>query len=239
MAPLERADWLQVSEAYGAQMALRRRLIATRPAQVLARATTPVVQQAEAELVEMVLAHVAARGDFCVSETSVRGPDGTTTPRTRSAGLAMLGQIVQEDFCLMMPEEAGYVLRAACLCFPASWTLAEKLGKPLLGIHAPVESYTEDLAKRVQRLFDALHPARPMWRANALFYDDPALFHPRAEAAPRVAETRAPPYLRSERQSLIRLPRSGAVVFSIHTYLVHRAALTPAQSAAFTAHFAR
>jgi len=30
------------------------------------------------------------------------------------------------------------------------------------------------------------------------------------------------PYLRSERQSILRLPDTGAVVFSIHTYVVAR-----------------
>uniref|UniRef100_UPI002E26F16C heme-dependent oxidative N-demethylase subunit alpha family protein n=1 Tax=Mesobaculum littorinae TaxID=2486419 RepID=UPI002E26F16C len=41
----------------------------------------------------------------------------------------------------------------------------------------------------------------------------------RAEARPG-AEA---PYLRSERQGLLRLPESRAVVFTIHTYMVRRA----------------
>ena len=40
------------------------------------------------------------------------------------------------------------------------------------------------------------------------------------------------PYIRSERQCLIRLPVSRAVLFSIHTYLVPLAALTADQAAA-------
>jgi len=34
-------------------------------------------------------------------------------------------------------------------------------------------------------------------------------------------------YMRSERQVIARLPRSGAVVFSIHTYIVPLERLSP------------
>jgi hypothetical protein len=40
------------------------------------------------------------------------------------------------------------------------------------------------------------------------------------------------PFVRSERQCLIRLPESRAVLFSIHTYVVARENLTPEQAAA-------
>ena len=79
------------------------------------------------------------------------------------------------------------------------------------------------MARRVQRLFDGVREGRPLWRFNALWYDDPTLFQPRPENAPRAAIDRSKaPYFRSERQSLVRLPQTGAVVFSIHTYVVAR-----------------
>ncbi|MEO0692470.1 MAG: heme-dependent oxidative N-demethylase subunit alpha family protein, partial [Pseudomonadota bacterium] len=91
------------------------------------------------------------------------------------------------------------------------------------------------LAKRVQHLFDAIAVDRPLWRANALFYNDPALHQPRSEGAtPRAAGAEAA-YLRSEKQVLKRLPRTGAVVFSIHTWLVARTALSAKQTEALGA----
>ncbi|MGL5011180.1 MAG: heme-dependent oxidative N-demethylase subunit alpha family protein [Paracoccaceae bacterium] len=42
--------------------------------------------------------------------------------------------------------------------------------------------------------------------------------------------------MRAERQALIRLPRSGAVLFSIHTYIIRREDLTPEQAAMLAEH---
>lgn len=232
IAPLEMAQWLQISDVYAAQMALRRNLIAQRPKDVLAEASPAL----GGELLELVLTQLARRTNFEVTAEAVVCADGVRVALDRAAPLATLAQIVQEDFCLLVPQDGVYVMHAAVLCFPASWTLAEKLNRPLLGIHAPVPSYTPDLAKRVQRLFDAIRPEAPMWRANALFYDTPELFHPRTEGAPREIHGAAQPYLRSERQSLVRLAQSGAVVFSIHTYMVARARLTPEQALALAMH---
>ena len=38
------------------------------------------------------------------------------------------------------------------------------------------------------------------------------------------------PYIRSERQCLVRLPKTGAVVFSIHTRVIHESSLTNEQA---------
>ncbi|MDB2476176.1 DUF3445 domain-containing protein, partial [Paracoccaceae bacterium] len=52
-------------------------------------------------------------------------------------------------------------------------------------------------------------------------YADPALFQPRSMYARRPGEKRhTARYLRSERQTLIRLAKTGAVVFGIHTFVV-------------------
>ena len=101
------------------------------------------------------------------------------------------------------------------------------MGRPLIAIHDPVEVYDAALAPRVQRLFDAIRPEAPLWRANALLYANPALFQPE-RALPGTPEAAAPPrYFRSERQCLVRLPQSRAVVFSIHTYLMALGDLPP------------
>ena len=140
--------------------------------------------------------------------------------------LATLGRLLQQDLCLLQPRGDEYALTAAVLCFPASWALRDKLNRPLTGIHDPVAPYDADLARRVQRLFDALRPGVVLARSNALLYDDFALFQPRR--APRGP---APAWLRTERQTLRRLPDTGAVVFAIHTAVLPRAALSPEDAA--------
>lgn len=218
LKPVELADWIQVSDSYAAQMAQKRALIAHSAELVVAEGDGVAGREILGQLLELL----TVRPDFTVEKETVLCPDGVEVVINRDAPLATLGQILQEDICLLQPQDGIYYLSAAVLCFPASWTLSEKLNQALLGIHGPVASYTEDLAKRVQRLFDAIRAEAPMWRANALFYDDPELFHPRRENEGRTVETAKPPYLRSERQTLVRLKESGAVAFSIHTYMVAR-----------------
>jgi dimethylamine monooxygenase subunit A len=137
------------------------------------------------------------------------------------APLELAGRLVQEDLCLMQRGEAGYRLVAAVLCFPAHWRLADKLGRPLEAIHGPVPGFGERLAAPVDRFFASIQVARPVWRVNWSLVDQPTLFlppehrgHPQPINAERAGEQL---WLRVERQTLRRLPRSGDVVFGIHT----------------------
>ena len=125
---------------------------------------------------------------------------------------------------MQKPEGAEeHVLTGATLCFPAGWMLAEKLGRPLMRIHKPVAAYDEGLARRVQRLFDCVRVGQPLWRFNALRYADPMLFQPRHEGVPKYGTGQEQRFTRSERQTILRLPRTGAVVFGIHTFVVRLA----------------
>lgn len=233
MLPLDMADWLRVDDAFAGQMALRAALIDSRPSQVMG--AMPRAAEAIEELQDLVLAHLPhgfeRQGDM------IRRPDGVLVRLDPSQRLRTLGLLVQEDLCLMQEDGQGeHLLSAAVLCFPAGWTLAEKLGRAMMRIHLPVGKYTEDVGRRVQRLLDAVRVETPLWRANAHLSRAP-LFNPLSESAPKDSVDQGEmPYVRSERQCLIRLPKAGAVVFSIHTYLVRRQDLTPEQAAALAEH---
>lgn len=218
-------DWLMVDEAFAAQMALRERLIGGRPAEVLA--CLPGGEAAAGEALGEVLGLLGRREDFTVRGEAVRRPDGRTVGIDAQDPLGTLGRLVQEDVCILEKRGDEHVLTGAVLAFPSGWTLAEKLGRPLLRIHRPVPSYDADVARRVQRLFDGLKAGRPMMRSNLLWHGNPALFAPRLEAAPRTPPEGEPRYLRSERQCLVRLPRTEAVIFTIHTTIVEASALSP------------
>jgi dimethylamine monooxygenase subunit A len=221
--PIEGDDWLRVDDAFAGQMAERDRLIATRPE--IVHGLLDSGHPAAAELYATVLARLARTAGYRVAATEVQRPDGVVVPLDPAMPLITLGRLVQEDLCLMEKHGDAHVLTGAVLCFPASWYLPEKLGRPLLGIHIPVPSYDPDIARRVQRLFDAIRPEQPLWRANALVYRDPTLHQPRREGDPRT-DRRGGSYVRSERQCLLRLPETRAVVFSIHSYVVDLATLS-------------
>ncbi|MFE3835505.1 heme-dependent oxidative N-demethylase family protein [Pseudogemmobacter sonorensis] len=237
-----RPDWLRVDDAFAGQMRLRDHLISTRPEAV--HALSGPARPAAQELYARVLSDLAATPGYRIGRAEALRPDGVAVALEAEAPLLTLGRLVQEDLCLMEQAEPGgeHALTGAILCFPASWTLAQKIGRPLVAIHRPVAPYDEGLARRVQRLFDAIRPEQPLWRMNWLTYDDPALHQPRAEGESRPdpspdsspdipgPHSGAAPkrmFVRCERQCLLRLPASRAVVFSIHSYVVRAATLPP------------
>jgi hypothetical protein len=227
--PVEGRDWLRLDEAYAPQMALRDRLIAAQPEVV--HALLPQARPAGEELYQATLDWLRTAPGFTFGAGSVARPDGITVPLDPSRPLLTLGRLVQEDLCLMERQGEEYVLTGGVLCFPASWSLAQKLGRPLTGIHDPVPVYDADIAKRVARLFDAIRPEQPLWRMNYLTYDDFVLHQPRREGERR-PQPQGHVFIRCERQCLLRLPETRAVVFTIHTYVVDAASVTPEELAA-------
>ena len=215
--PLGLDDWLIRDEAFAGQMAYRDRLLVERRDDVLTMDES--ARAAADELLDMVL-DLAYPG----AGEQVTRPDGVTVPIDRADPMGTLGRLVQEDLCILEKRGDEHVLTAAVLCFPASWMLREKAMRPLTAIHVPVAEYDENIAARVQRLFDGVQPGRPLWRFNALWYADPDLHQPRSVSDRRPEPgTDVPGYLRSERQSVLRLPKTRGVVFSIHTFVVARA----------------
>jgi len=232
--PIAPADWLQRDEVYAEQMAYRDALIAAREPEV--HALLPGAEPAAEELLALVLAQLEGVPGHVRSLGAMRRPDGVAVPLD-GPPLLTAGRLVQEDLCLLEKAEgeAEHRLTGAILCFPSNWTLAQKLGKPLLRIHAPVEHYDETVARRVQRLFDAVRPETPLMRANLISYAHAELHSPRVEFdrhRPGEGEIR---FARVERQVLLRLPVTRAVVFSIHTYLIRPEALGEAQRDALLA----
>jgi len=225
--PLSPGDWLWVDEVYGAQMAYRETLLSARLDQVYRQDMQ--ADDAAQELLDMILKELGTIDGFEVSRDQVTCPDGRRVQLNKTAPLITAARLVQEDLILMQKSGVEHVLTAGVLCFPASWSLAEKFGKNLVGIHGPVTEYTDDLARRVQRLFEHIKPERPMWRANFLTYSNPDLFQPRAENNRRETEQAGDKWVRVERQCLLKLPVTGAVVFSIHSHVVPIGTLTAAE----------
>lgn len=218
----ERGPWLRVDDAYAAQLAHRVALLERQVDEVLylEQDALPAAQ----ELLEAALEASSDLG-FDRDGDVVTCPDGRKVDVSSTSPMEALGRMFQNDFVLMEKRGDQHVLTGAVLCFPASWRLPEKAGRPLTDIHIPVKEYTDDLARRVQRLFDGIQVGRPLWRFNQLWYQDPELYQPRSASEPRRVGSglREGPYYRTERQTLLRLPRSNAVVFAIHTYVLARA----------------
>jgi hypothetical protein len=221
---LDLQDWIEIGRDFDQQMAERDRLLQERRDEVFA--ALPESAPGQEEVLELLLDHLPARFPSLFARSGTDLLCRRTGERLRSdpaRPLLAAGRMVQEDFCLMQKGPSGYRLTAAILCFPAHWRLADKLGRPLDLIHAPVPDFDRHLARPVDRFFSSLQVERPVWRTNWSLVDTPELFRPpEHRARPRtIVAARAGEqlWLRVERQTLRRLPRSGDVLFGIRTYV--------------------
>lgn len=146
--------------------------------------------------------------------------NGLKEPVRMAGGDALLtaSRLVQEDLVIMSPSPEGYRLAAASLCFPSSWSLAEKFGQSMTGIHETVPGFNGSrMGMMVARLFDNLKPGQLVCRFNWSLHEGSGLHHPE----PRVirmdmeAHALAGLFLRVERQTLRRLEGTGDILFTI------------------------
>jgi dimethylamine monooxygenase subunit A len=239
---LDLHDWIEVDDQFVAQLAERRRLLGDRRDEVLA--ALPGSEAGQREVLELLLDHLPARFPEIYRRSTDAIENLATGERfliTEHGKIELAGRLVQEDLCLMSAGENGYRLVAGVLCFPSHWRLLDKLGRPLMGIHAPVPGFAERLGPTVDRFFASIRAERPVWRANWALVDTPELHlapEHRGKPAPVSAEDAGDRlWLRVERQTLRRLPRSGDVLFTIHTSVVPLADVlgTPAAAKALAA----
>jgi hypothetical protein len=118
---------------------------------------------------------------------------------------------VEEDLCVLVDG----VLVAGCVCFPSHWHLVDMVGRPLTEIHARVPGYSSDLATKVDSFLRRLTTHTVVGRRNFAIHELPDLFAP--DVPPTIGVAPGEQWLRSERQTLRRLPKSGAVLFTIRT----------------------
>jgi hypothetical protein len=142
--------------------------------------------------------------------------------------LDWVGRLVQEDLLLMSGDEwAGFPLVAGQLCFANRWCLDDKIGRSFLEIHAPVPGFAEQVGRSSSMLMARLKPERPVWRLNWSVLTSGALNRPpcdddvldmgKVDVTPETAGARC--FFRTERQTLTRLPRTGAILFMVRTYV--------------------
>ena len=231
---LDPGQWIEIDQHYAGQLAEKRRLLAERPGDVFD--ALPDSAAAQAECLDLLLAHLQRHRPetIAVEGSAIRvRPTGDAYDRRDFADrpLDLAGRLLQEDLCLMAPDDGSWRLVAATLCFPSRCRLADKLGRPMAAIHGPVPGFNDRLARPVDRFFDRVEAGQLYMRLNWSVIDDPALFQPTghgrtglnaAITADNVGEMA---WLRVERQTFVRLPASGALVFGIRTIVDPLAAI--------------
>jgi dimethylamine monooxygenase subunit A len=236
---LDPGQWLELDEHRDGELRRRARLIDEVPDVVVA--TLPGSEAPARELLALVVDHLVARhpGLLVVDGSTIHErTTGAAVDAASAHPVVTAARLVQEDLCVLERDEQAWRLSAACVCFPSRWSLASKLGQTLGGIHGPVPGFDQALGRQAATFFDRLAVDRPVWRANwtLLDTDEPHLPVPSDRLGRwSASDVGGSLWFRVERQTLRRLPASGAIVFTIRTYvrpLAEVVATTPGFAAA-------
>ncbi|TIQ38629.1 MAG: DUF3445 domain-containing protein [Mesorhizobium sp.] len=236
LKPLELDRWIEVDEFLLPYLAEKRRLYTEIPEKVFVEQDD--TRDAQREVLDLLVAHLREKhpGTHHGTGSAIEGfgPDGTIgklSSGLREAPLVQASLLVQEDLILMRRGDDGWRLAAGSLCFPSSWSLREKFGKPLQQIHAPVPGFGPGTrpADLINRMFDGLQ-GQAVERFNWSIQAGEALYHPlsNGERIDRATNrpTRFPDgdinahaFIRVERQTLRKLPVSRDILFTIRIHL--------------------
>jgi hypothetical protein len=243
---------LAMDSTFSSRCAIRRALIETQRYEVLA--CNPGAGPAVRELYEWLVGTYLPTRFPSVYETGeeglvnkVTGDFMPATPQDADHALETLGRNIDTEFLIMLPStsasDAGvtYRLQAFINTFPSGFSTRAKLGHTLAHIHAPVPGYAQKLQKSMDRYFAALPAGKIIQRANWSVSTSGQLFCLSGNhmAADDVGATREQDedvdlkttVLRCERQTLHRLPGTGALVFAFVSNLLWLIEVVMANSA--------
>ena len=201
--PVEISNWLLRDAEFDLTVQLKKKLLATRRSEVVGLQPGGIeVAQEAAQLVSVWAGvELASSGIDALVEASL---------------------LVADDLAVLQPVKSHdgseqLLLNAAVVCCPSRWMLSEKMGHNMLAIHEPVAKYADHVGAAVDTYFQRLTVEKPVWRSNWIIQDHPALFQPQIPSGPLV-KTPDELWIRMERQTLRRLPKTGGILFTIRGY---------------------
>ncbi len=147
--------------------------------------------------------------------------------------LDLAARLVQEDMIIMLPPDTkktsastGWWLAAGSVAFPSRWSLKEKFGQSMDIIHAPVPFYKKRIQATVNNFFNRMPFGDIYARRNWSLYDNSYLRHDGSEQSSKIVKKLITPnnigeklWLRVERQTIRKLKRTGAILFTIRIHL--------------------
>lgn len=231
-------QWFELDNEYPKYHALRKQRIDERGDKVAT--THPEAYPAALELLEEMANYLPERYPSLFERIPVglknlySGESFNIVERPlKEDPMAMCGRWVQDDLALMIERPDGqYYLLAGAVLLAGFWRLTDKYQMSLSRIHtsADVPSFKEKLECGMMKFFTRLK-CDAMYSRNNYFIqvddclpwshsigseDDKVVSWGTAEDNKAIQHH----FYRSERQSLRRLPKTGAILFTIRTYFL-------------------
>ncbi|MDC6274219.1 DUF3445 domain-containing protein [Lacticaseibacillus paracasei] len=191
----------------------------------------PGSEEACRELMDIVKEHMMKRypllfttsdnGDHVMNELTKEELDFTEPLKEHP--LVYVSKMAKEDFYVVLQDKEGvHRLMAAAVPFPGgSFGIRYKLGKTLDVIHGDVPYYEEKLKPSMERWFARMKPADLVERASWYISWDHKLLLNNIYALKKGDKVQSDVEptefnVRVERQTLRRLPKSRAIIFTNH-----------------------
>jgi hypothetical protein len=161
------------------------------------------------------------KGRAAATEAAARVGDafGATSPDLLTAS-----GLVSDDLVVMERDGEDWLCTGLTLTAPTFFSIDQAFGHDLTALHGPVPDGRR-LARRIGRVFDGLQPGTVLERFNWTLQCGPERFTP--DATPLRARAATTPakgadtvvHLRVERQTIVKLAHTGAVLFTIRVCL--------------------
>jgi hypothetical protein len=229
-------DWIELDNHFPKYHAEKARRIHDRASKCCK--TAPEAYPAALELLQELVDYLPCRYPTLFRRTAVgidslwSGESFNITQRPLSEEpIVMCARLTQDDLALMIEKPDGqYYLLAGAILLAGFWRLEDKFGMPLSEIHTSgnVPQFSEKLESGMRKFFTRLGCEDLYARNNYFLQVDDSLpwsWSIGSEDDPNVTWQMAKKnkaiehhWFRSERQTLRRLPRTGAICFTIRTY---------------------
>jgi len=232
---MEPAQWLAIGPDHGPFLREKRARLRANPLPFYR--TMPGSLPAQIELRDRIVAHVLAQHAEVFSMADGRLADRLDgmAHELDSPGvepLAVISQFLEEDFILLQQVDGQDQITAASNAYSSSGRIVSSVGRSIPWAHKFVPTLNDQLGSRIDRVLGNIKVDAPVERfnwlltpiASRLFPEDPHAANTAAVDAINAALANDPGrageilWIRVERQTLLRLPESGALAFSIYTY---------------------
>lgn len=234
LRPMAEGTWLDIGDDHAGFMAAKRRRLASEPGTFYR--SLPVSLDPQRELLGLVAIDLAANHaeSFAMKDGWLHDLIDGSSHELSPAGepLWTLGNMIEEDFVILQTIDGRDVITAASNAYTSSGRIVASVGNVMPWAHQHVPALNDQLGGRIDRILANIKPGAPVERfnwllthiADRLFPENPHAANAaasdeigrRLEREPERAGDEL--WVRIERQTLHRLPDTGALAFSIHTY---------------------